>query len=69
MCHGCANNSKINMLHERFLRIVYSDKQSSFEELLEKEGSVSIHQRNLQVLATEMYKVRKGISPAIITLL
>ena len=45
----------------------YSDKQSLFEELLEKDGSVSIHQRNLQVPATEMCKVRKGLSPAIIT--
>ena len=35
--------------------------------MLEKDGSVSIHQRNLQVLATEMYKVRKGLSAAVIT--
>ena len=68
MYHSRANNSKkINRLHERCLRIIYSDKQSSFEELLEKDGSLSIHQRNLQVLATEIYKVRKGLSPAIIT--
>ena len=66
-CHSRANNSKINRLHERCLRIIYSDKHSLFEELLEKDGSVSIHQRNLQLLATEMYKVRKGLSPAIIT--
>ena len=62
-----ANNNKINKLHERCLRIIYSDKQSSFEELLEKDSSVSIHQINLQVLATEIYKVRKGVLPAIIT--
>ena len=61
MCHSRANNSKINRLHERCLRIIYSDKQSSFEELLEKDSSVSIHQRNLQVLATGMYRVRKGL--------
>ena len=67
MCHSRANNSKINRLHERCLRIIYSDKQSSFEELLQKDDSVSIHQRNLQVLATEIYKVRKGLSPEIIT--
>ena len=56
MCHSRANNGKINRLHERCLRIIYSDKQSLFEELLEKEGSISIYQRNLQVHATEMYK-------------
>ena len=58
MCHSRANNSKINRLHERCFRIIYSDKQSSIEELLEKDGFVTIHQRNLQVLATEMYKTR-----------
>ena len=36
MCHTRANNGKINRLHERCLRIIYSDKQSSFETLLEK---------------------------------
>ena len=67
MCHSRANNNKINRLHERCLRIIYSDKQSSYETLLEKDGSVSIHNRNLQILATEMYKVSKGLSPSIIT--
>ena len=41
-------NNKINRLHEKCLRIVYSDKTSSFEELLEKDGSVTIHTRNLE---------------------
>ena len=41
MCHSSANNNKINRLDERSLRIVYNDKQSSFNELLEKDGSVS----------------------------
>ena len=65
MFHSRCNNNKINRLHERCLRIIYNDKQSSFEELLEKDGSVSIHIRNLQLLATEMYKVTKGLSPQI----
>ena len=67
MCHSRANNSKINRLHERCLRIIYSDKQSSFEQLLEKDRSVSIHTRNLQYLATELYKVKEGLSPSIVT--
>ena len=41
MCHSSTNNNKINRLYERSLRIVYNDKQSSFNELLEKDGSVS----------------------------
>ena len=66
MCHSRANNNKSNRLHERCLRIVFSDKQSSFETLLEKDSSVSIHNRNLQILATEMYKIKNNLSPPII---
>ena len=32
MCHSRLMNNKINRLHEKCLRIVYSDKTSSFEE-------------------------------------
>ena len=62
MCHSRKNNRKINRLHERCLKTMYNDKQSSFNELLEKDGSVSIHERNLQVLATEMHKINNGLS-------
>ena len=70
--YGCIivaslTKKKINRLHERCLRIIYGDKQSSFEELLEKDSSVSIHERNIQILVTEMYKVSKGMSPPQIT--
>ena len=41
-CNRSLNN-KIDRLHELSLRIVYSDKTSDFSELLEKDGSVSIH--------------------------
>ena len=59
-------NNKINRLHEMCLRIIYSEKTSSFEKLFEKDGSVTIHTRNLQTLAKEMFKVYKNLSPAII---
>ena len=54
MCHNTYNN-KINRLHERCLRLIYSNKCSSFEELLVKDKSVSIHQKNIPALATEMF--------------
>ena len=63
MCHSRANNRKISMLHERCLRIIYNDKQSSFTELLNKDSSVSIHIRNIQRLAIEMFKFYNGLSP------
>ena len=56
-------NRKINRLHERCLRITENDKQSSFKMLLEKDSSASIHDRNIQCLATEMYKVSNGLTP------
>ena len=56
-------NRKINHIHERALRIVYNDYISTFDELLIKDKTVSIHYRNLRQLAIEMYKVYKGISP------
>ena len=60
----CLDKSlKTNRLNERCLRTVYSDNQSIFEELLEKDNTISVHQRNLQFLATELYKVLNGLSP------
>ena len=50
----------INNLHERRLRLIYSDKKSSYEALLEKDGLVSICHRNIHTLAMKMYKVKSG---------
>ena len=47
------------------MRIIYNDKQSSFLKLLEKDNSVSIHQRKLQILAIKMFKVSNGLSPVL----
>ena len=46
-------NHKINLLHERALSIVSSDYKPSFNTLLEKDGSFSIHHRNIQSLSIE----------------
>ena len=63
MCHNHVTNRKINRLHERCMRIIYNDKQSSFKMLLEKDSSVSINDRNIVCLVTEMYKVCNRLSP------
>ena len=64
MLHSRTLNNKINHLHERAQRIVYSGYKSSFSTLLENDGSVSIHHRNIQSLAIEIYKFLRNLSPA-----
>ena len=65
MCHGRGLNNKINTMHERALRTVYQDKKSSFETLLKRDKSMSIHVKNLQHLATELFNVKNDLSPEI----
>ena len=43
MMHNRGLNNKINHIHERALRIVYDDHSSSFDDLLNKDKSVTIH--------------------------
>ena len=63
MCHSRNNNRKINMLLERFLRIIYNNQQSSFTEFVNKDNSVSIHIRNIQRFAIEMFRFYNGLLP------
>ena len=67
MCHSHKLNNRINNIHERALRIVFQDKHTSFDELLKKAGTVKIHYKNLQILATEMYKADHNHSPIILS--
>ena len=63
MFHSKKLNSRANKLHERALRIVYQDYSSSFTELLEKDNLTTIHNRNIELLATELFKIKNGLSP------
>ena len=65
MFHSREINNIINRIHERSLRLVYSDKTSTFKELLDKDKSVSVHHKNIQVLAIEIYKTVTGLAPTI----
>ena len=62
MCHHRSVNNKINRLHERCLGIVYSDSMSSFEDLLCKDNSVSVHVKNIKTLTIEMFKVSNKLT-------
>ena len=63
------SNNLINKEHERSLRIVRGDNDSSFKSLLSTCEEITIHQRNLQVLMTEAYKNINGISPPVTKML
>ena len=59
-------NNRINTLHKKALKLVYTKKSNlSFDDLLKDNKSVKIHQKNLQILATEIYKVKNDLRPKI----
>ena len=58
MFHNRRLNNGINHIHERALRIIYQDDNSSLEGLLRKDSSLTIHQRNLKLLVPEMFHVK-----------
>ena len=62
MFHSRIMNNKINRIHEIALGLVYSDQVSSSDELFKKGWSFSIHHRNIQSLAIELYKFFHGLS-------
>ena len=59
------SNNLINKVHERSLRIGSGDNHSSLKSLLRKHKEITIHQRNLQVLMAETYKIINGLFPPI----
>ena len=67
MNHSRTLNNRINRIQERALRIVYNDGKSTFSELFTKDKSVTVHSRNLQISTTEMFKVKNGMAPEIIS--
>ena len=65
MFHSRKLNYRINSMHERALRVTYHDYKSTCLELLQKGNSLTIHQRNLQVLLTKTFKVKNDLSSEI----
>ena len=55
MFHSRALNNRINDLNYRALRPIYQEYTLTFKELLEKDGPVTIHHRNIQNIAIEMF--------------
>ena len=67
MFHSRRMEHRVNKIHEKALRLICpSDSKLTFEELLDKNKTVSIHQKILQVLATEVFEAKLNISPEIL---
>ena len=60
------SNSLVNNVHERALRIVSDDHNSSYSELLMTKKEHTIHQQNINVLMKEIYKFENNLSPPLI---
>ena len=58
----------MNKLHQRALRLILKDHVSDFEALvpvLRKSNDISCHHRNIQMLMTELYKIKDELAPPI----
>ena len=49
------------------MRLVYNDKSSYFEKFLGRDKSATIHEKNIQVLLTKIFKVKSRVAPEILT--
>ena len=63
MFHSRNTENRVNKIHGRALRLVYDDiPHVGFDELLIKNKLVRFHQKNLQLLATEIFNVKNGLT-------
>ena len=66
MVHSRTLNNQNDKICERALRLVYKNETIlSFDDLLKRGKSVSIQQKNLQLLATEICKTKNDLGPKI----
>ena len=55
--------SKVQKIHFRTLQVVYNTYEKSYNELLILNRDISIHQKHLHFLATEVYKSVNNLNP------
>ena len=63
--HFCSqtNTEKLEKMQYRALRIVYNDFQSSYEDLLHRVNTTTLHLGRMQSIAIETFKCLNGIAP------
>ena len=60
-------NNALNNIHERALHLIYNDYELPFDRILEDNKQKSIHQKNIESLAIEIYKFQAGLTPPIMS--
>ena len=56
-------NKKINRIHEKSIKLVLNDHQSTLDEMLDTSDEKTIHQQYIDRLLTEVYTFLNGYSP------
>ena len=59
-------NKKIDRAHKRALKILHNDYESSFQSLLARSNSFTIHVKSLQKMMTEIYMSLNNMNPSIV---
>ena len=54
----CSRKSKFRLenIHKGILRVVYNEYEKNYKDLLADHDEISIHQKYLQIFATEVFK-------------
>ena len=60
---GINQRQYTNRTHKRALRALYGDYESTFEDLLDRDKSKTIHKKNLEILMTEVYRTINHLNP------
>ena len=63
----CSRKSKLRLenIHKKKLRVVCIEYQKNCKDLLADHDEINIHQKHLQLLATEVFKSAKKLNPQI----
>ena len=63
MFAGKTSINKICKTHHRTLQVTHNDYQKSYDELLDINKDVNIHQKHLRILALEVFKNITHVNP------
>ena len=64
MFHDRVLNSKLNLIHEKELRLVCKGSEAKCEKLMNK--TLTTHQDNLQLLMIEIYKTKYSLNQTLV---